>query len=188
MNVSDSLNPTAKGAGSMGGPAFLRPQVELVRPRALVPLGERAYRAVCFAFGRQLLPFRMAVEAPTRQFSPKAFAPSPCTTAVHGFLPEPACSNVTAQTGVVSDWLWARRPDLRGEAGHVVAPLLRDVCGGQPQPPEFNEFGINGPAYHLLIHFVRGSKQEVTGFEVNAEGTRHHFLQKRFPEVAARRT
>jgi len=46
------------------GPAFLRPQVELVRPRALVPLGERAYRAICLAFGRQPLPFRMAVEAP----------------------------------------------------------------------------------------------------------------------------
>jgi DNA polymerase len=46
------------------GRRFLRPQVELVRPRALVALGERAYRSVCYAFGRRPGSFRTAVEAP----------------------------------------------------------------------------------------------------------------------------
>lgn len=45
------------------GPRFLRPQVELVRPRAVVALGERAYRAVCRAFGIRAEPFRGAVES-----------------------------------------------------------------------------------------------------------------------------
>jgi len=48
------------------GPRFLRPQIELVRPRAVVALGERAYRAVCRAFGRRAGPFRRAVESGTK--------------------------------------------------------------------------------------------------------------------------
>ena len=46
------------------GPAFLRPQIELVRPRAVVTLGERAYGALMRAFGLQPIKFREAVEAP----------------------------------------------------------------------------------------------------------------------------
>lgn len=45
------------------GPRFLRPQVEIVRPKALVTLGARAYDAVCRAFDRRPAPFRSAVEA-----------------------------------------------------------------------------------------------------------------------------
>lgn len=45
------------------GEHFLRPQVDLIRPSALVTLGERAYRAVCRAFGRPSGAFRKAVEA-----------------------------------------------------------------------------------------------------------------------------
>src|SRR5262245_15869032 len=45
------------------GTRFLRPQIELVRPRAVVALGERAYRAICRAFGIRPVPFRTAVES-----------------------------------------------------------------------------------------------------------------------------
>jgi DNA polymerase len=45
------------------GRRFLRPQIELVRPRGVVTLGERAYRAVCHSFGMQPGPFRAAVES-----------------------------------------------------------------------------------------------------------------------------
>lgn len=44
------------------GARFLRRQVEIVRPKAVVPLGERAYKALCAAFGVKVLPFRLAVE------------------------------------------------------------------------------------------------------------------------------
>jgi DNA polymerase len=45
------------------GPRFLRPQIELVRPRAVVALGERAYRAICRAFDMRARQFRAAVES-----------------------------------------------------------------------------------------------------------------------------
>ncbi|HZF85952.1 MAG TPA: uracil-DNA glycosylase family protein [Burkholderiaceae bacterium] len=44
------------------GSRFLRRQVELVRPRAVVPLGGRAYRALCDAFQVAPQPLRRAVE------------------------------------------------------------------------------------------------------------------------------
>lgn len=45
--------------------AFLRRQIELVLPRVVVSLGERAYRGVMTAFGYDPVPFRKAVEAET---------------------------------------------------------------------------------------------------------------------------
>lgn len=42
---------------------FLRPQIELVAPRVVVSMGERAYRSVMRAFGLRALPFRTAVES-----------------------------------------------------------------------------------------------------------------------------
>ncbi|MBL8998301.1 MAG: uracil-DNA glycosylase family protein [Gemmatimonadetes bacterium] len=49
------------------GAAFLRPQIELVSPRVVVTLGERAYSAVTEAFGIPRLRFRDAVDgAPVR--------------------------------------------------------------------------------------------------------------------------
>jgi uracil-DNA glycosylase len=61
-------------SGGLGGPVksawfaecgsrFLRPQVELVRPRAVIALGEQAYRAICRAFHVRVQPFRTAVES-----------------------------------------------------------------------------------------------------------------------------
>lgn len=46
------------------GTSFLRPQIELVRPRVVVTLGERAYEALMNAFGLQRRKFREAVESP----------------------------------------------------------------------------------------------------------------------------
>lgn len=43
---------------------FLRKQVEIVQPIVVVPLGERAYRALCVAFSLLPRPFRDAVENP----------------------------------------------------------------------------------------------------------------------------
>jgi uracil-DNA glycosylase len=45
------------------GSRFLRPQIELVRPRAVVTLGEHAYKAACHAFELSPRPFREAVES-----------------------------------------------------------------------------------------------------------------------------
>jgi uracil-DNA glycosylase len=44
------------------GPRFLRPEVELIHPCALVTLGKRAYSAVCKAFGFWPADFKAAVE------------------------------------------------------------------------------------------------------------------------------
>lgn len=46
------------------GLAFLRPQIELVAPRAVVTLGERAYSAVTSAFEMPRMRFRDAVDGP----------------------------------------------------------------------------------------------------------------------------
>lgn len=46
------------------GSAFLRPQIELVAPRAVVTLGERAYGAVTTAFEMPHAKFRDAVDGP----------------------------------------------------------------------------------------------------------------------------
>jgi DNA polymerase len=45
------------------GTRFLRPQIELIRPRAVVALGERAYRALCRVFDVRPRAFREAVES-----------------------------------------------------------------------------------------------------------------------------
>ena len=68
-------------SGGMGAPVraawftecgrrFLRPQIELVRPRALVTLGARAYHAVCKAFDKRANTLRLAVEAPPEELFP----------------------------------------------------------------------------------------------------------------------
>ena len=41
---------------------FLKPTIEIVNPKAVVTLGERAYRAVACSYGIKPLPFRAAVE------------------------------------------------------------------------------------------------------------------------------
>lgn len=41
---------------------FLRPTIEILRPRIVVTLGERAYRAVAAVYGIKSQPFRAAVE------------------------------------------------------------------------------------------------------------------------------
>lgn len=46
------------------GTHFLRRQVEIVRPHVVVPLGERAYRALCDSFNIKSSSFRSAVEGP----------------------------------------------------------------------------------------------------------------------------
>ncbi len=46
------------------GSLFLRPQIEIVSPRAVVALGERAYAAVARAFGIERCRFRDAVDGP----------------------------------------------------------------------------------------------------------------------------
>lgn len=61
-------------SGGLGGPVkpawfaecgrrFLRPQIDLVRPRGVVTLGERAYRGICHAFEMRPGSFRAAVES-----------------------------------------------------------------------------------------------------------------------------
>ncbi len=49
---------------------FLRRQVELVRPRVVVPLGEKAYKALCLAFGLKQGPLREAVSHPGVELLP----------------------------------------------------------------------------------------------------------------------
>ncbi len=44
---------------------FLRPTIEILRPRIVVALGERAYRAVAAVYGIKSQPFRSAVECET---------------------------------------------------------------------------------------------------------------------------
>ena len=46
------------------GANFLRPTIEIVRPAVVISLGEKAFRAICKAFGLRTQPFRAAVEAP----------------------------------------------------------------------------------------------------------------------------
>jgi DNA polymerase len=46
------------------GTKFLRRQVEIVSPKVVIGLGQRAFDAVLFSFGLRLLPFRAAVDAP----------------------------------------------------------------------------------------------------------------------------
>ena len=46
------------------GTSFLKPQIELVRPRVVVTLGQRAYEALMNAFGLPRRKFREAVESP----------------------------------------------------------------------------------------------------------------------------
>ena len=49
---------------------FLKPTIELIAPNAVVTLGERAYRAVCYSYGLRPQAFRRAVEGePTQLFS-----------------------------------------------------------------------------------------------------------------------
>ena len=43
------------------GKLFLRPTIELIAPNAVVTLGVRAYRAVCYAYGLRPQVFRRAV-------------------------------------------------------------------------------------------------------------------------------
>ena len=45
------------------GPLFLRPQIELVRPRVVVSLGERAYLAIRDSFGLPRVSFQRAVNS-----------------------------------------------------------------------------------------------------------------------------
>ena len=52
------------------GKLFLRPTIELIAPNAVVTLGARAYRAVCYDYGLRPQAFRRAVEAePTQLLS-----------------------------------------------------------------------------------------------------------------------
>jgi DNA polymerase len=44
------------------GSRFLKPTIEIVRPKVLVTLGEGAYRAVAGLYGLRRMPFRAAVE------------------------------------------------------------------------------------------------------------------------------
>ena len=44
------------------GSRFLKPTVEVVRPRVVVTLGEQAYRAVASVYGLRRMPFKAAVE------------------------------------------------------------------------------------------------------------------------------
>jgi DNA polymerase len=44
------------------GSQFLRPSIEIVRPRVLVTLGERAYRVMTSLYGLNWLPFKAAAE------------------------------------------------------------------------------------------------------------------------------
>jgi uracil-DNA glycosylase len=76
------------------GPRFLRPQVELVRPHVVVALGERAYRAICRAFGMRAVPFRAAVESGGDAELLLGVRLSPCIIAVRVclLLPEPGPS------------------------------------------------------------------------------------------------
>lgn len=51
------------------GRLFLRPTIELVKPKIVITLGERAYRAVCGAYGLRARGFRAAVEGEPEQLS-----------------------------------------------------------------------------------------------------------------------
>jgi uracil-DNA glycosylase len=46
------------------GNRFLRPTIDLIAPKVVVTLGERAYCAVMAAYGTPQIPFRKAVERP----------------------------------------------------------------------------------------------------------------------------
>jgi uracil-DNA glycosylase len=56
------------------GARFLRPQIEVVRPRVVVCLGSCAYRAVLLAFGLRPGVFRAAVESHTPVMLPGGIA------------------------------------------------------------------------------------------------------------------
>jgi uracil-DNA glycosylase len=45
------------------GPRFLRPQIEIVRPRVVITLGEKAYQGISIAFKHRPDSFRTAVES-----------------------------------------------------------------------------------------------------------------------------
>ena len=49
------------------GRLFLKPTIELISPKVVVTLGERAYRAVCSTYGLRQKPFRSAVDGEPAQ-------------------------------------------------------------------------------------------------------------------------
>lgn len=52
------------------GPRFLRPQIELVAPRVVVALGQRAHESILHAYGLKVRAFRDAVASPDGHLLP----------------------------------------------------------------------------------------------------------------------
>jgi DNA polymerase len=117
------------------GPTFLRPQVELILPRALVTLGEYAYRAVCAAFGLRPDSFRTAVEAEASS-KPEVLLGVRLFPVYH---PSPQ----VMRTGTRS--LAAQRADWRRIGAYLGRPPVSSpcdkntraerICSSQPPPP-----------------------------------------------------
>lgn len=61
------------------GPNFLLPQIQLVRPKVVVALGQAAYRAIMKAFGLEATNFQTAVDSP----QPVELMPGTCLIPVY---------------------------------------------------------------------------------------------------------
>jgi|SRR5262245_28601212 len=91
------------------GSPFLRPQVELVRPRALVTW-ETARSAPCAGLSAAVRARSVPPSRPRRQRYCRACGFSRCITVVRGSSRAPVGSTVSARTGAASVRHWTGRP------------------------------------------------------------------------------